>query len=240
MFELFLLMISMGVHSASGDASQPAETRIAALPQSEDAAPAIEAQPTTPTFLAPQPDAAQTDSAQPATPTFLAPQPSETPAQPSFLAPKPEEQAATPLFLTPQPEPAAPEPQNPLAQAEPQVATGRFTTALEVKPILSATKTAWVAVREYGGQDLLYVTHLWAWRCGLLEMKIGINGNPPEVWPMPDCHLDQPSPGAILESDGLPYREFGLNSVHLIEVVLTYDDLSTESQKFSRQGMPIQ
>ena len=214
MLEILLLIISAGLTSAGSD-STSVQTEIAAVPLVE------ESDASTPLFLAPEPEA-QGDDTIAQTPLFLAPK---------------EETAPTPLFLAPQAESAADA--APQLQAEPQEATGRFTTALEVKPILGATKSAWVAVREYGGQDLLYVTHLWAWRCGLLEMRIGINGDTPEVWPLPDCHLEQPTPGAILESDGLPYRAFGLNSVHLIEVEVLYDDLSTDSQKFSRQGIPI-
>ena len=170
-------------------------------------------------------------------------------APPSFLAPAEPSQpaAAAPLFLTPGAEQstgqteAAPAflapPKAPALVAEPQTPTGRFTTATEVKPILNATKSSWILVREYDGKDLMYVTHLWSWRCGLLEIRVGINGNEPEVWPMPECRLDQPSPAAILESDGLPFREFPLGSVALIEIALTYDDLSTDSAKFNRQGM---
>ena len=123
--------------------------------------------------------------------------------------------------------------------AEPQVATGRFLTALEVKPILTATKSNWVSVREFNGQDLVYVTHVWSWRCGLLQMKVGINGQPPEIWDLPDCHEDQPAAAAILESDGLPYREFALGSVQQIEVEVTYDDLSTDSVRLTRLGTII-
>ncbi|MFC6640566.1 hypothetical protein [Sulfitobacter profundi] len=69
--------------------------------------------------------------------------------------------------------------------AEDQTPTGRFTTAAEVKPILNATRGNWIAVREYDGQDLVYVTHLWSWRCGLAAMAIAVNDAPMQNWPMP-------------------------------------------------------
>lgn len=127
----------------------------------------------------------------------------------------------------------------PVFEAEPQVATGKFTTALEVKPILNATRANWIGVREYGGQDLVYVTHLWSWRCGLVEMRIGLNGATPQPWPLPDCHMDLPVPNMIAESDGLPFRAFPLNSIHQIEVFVTYDDLTSQSATFDRQGVMI-
>lgn len=166
--------------------------------------------------------------------------PAPVAAAPAFLAPAPsDDQAAAPAFLAPatEPAPAFLAPVKPGLVAEPQTPTGRFTTATEVRPILTATRGSWILVREFNGKDLLYVTHLWAWRCGLVEIRIGINGNPPAVWPMPDCHLDQPSPGAITEDDGLPYGEFALGSIAMIEVELTYDDLTTDSAKFNRNGM---
>lgn len=216
---------------------------------------------------APQPQAAETQSAGLALPSFptAAPQPTPEPApKPVFVQPAPQaepEPAPLPVFVQPAPQaapqpaptetavvppaflgtPATPAPQATAPQlvAEPQVPTGRFLTALEVKPILNATRANWIAVREYGGQDLLYVTHLWSWRCGLLQIKIGINGAPPEVWPMPQCHVDQPAAAAILEGDGNPYRPFGLRTVQIIEVHLTYDDLSTEAVRFNRAGVVI-
>lgn len=173
-------------------------------------------------------------------PVFLAPAPSDVQAAaPAFLAPA-TDQAVAPAFLAPAQTPApaflAPA-AKPGLVAEPQTPTGRFTTATEVRPILNATRGNWILVREFNGKDLLYVTHLWAWRCGLAEIRIGINGNQPAVWPMPDCHLDLPSPGAITEGDGLPYGEFALGTIAMIEVELIYDDLATDSAKFNRNGM---
>ncbi|WP_417208063.1 hypothetical protein [Antarctobacter sp.] len=123
--------------------------------------------------------------------------------------------------------------------AEQQVATGRFTTAVEVKPILGATRANWIAVREFDGQDLVYVTHLWAWRCGLVAIHVGINGAAPEPWPLPDCHEDTNAPNAMLPDDGLPYRAFPLKSVESMTVEVIYDDLTTEKVSFNRQGAMI-
>jgi hypothetical protein len=123
--------------------------------------------------------------------------------------------------------------------AEEQIASGKFTSALEVKPILNATRANWIAVREFDGQDLVYVTHLWAWRCGLAELRIGLNGEMPQIWDLPDCHLDQPVPNVIADDDGLPYRVFPLGSIEQVEVVLTYDDLTTATAKYDRQGVLI-
>ncbi len=118
--------------------------------------------------------------------------------------------------------------------AEPQTPSGKFTTATEVRPILSATKASWVAVRDWDGRDLVYVTQIWSWRCGLLQLKIGINGAPPEIWPLPGCHMEMPMPSVMLPEDGLPYRDFAPGSVQTIEVEITYDDLTTDSATFQR------
>ncbi|SMX49532.1 hypothetical protein [Maliponia aquimaris] len=132
----------------------------------------------------------------------------------------------------PDPEPA---PALPYA-AEQQVATGRFLTALEIKPIMEATRANWIAVREYDGQDLVYVTHVWSWRCGLVALHIGINGADPEPWPLPACHEDTNAPNAILDGDGLPYRSFPLGAIDTVTVELVYDDLTTERVTFNRKG----
>lgn len=114
-----------------------------------------------------------------------------------------------------------------------------FTTAAEVKPILAATKANWVSVREYDGQDLLYVTHLWSWRCGLDGMRIGINGAEPVDWPMPPCHEDQAAPNAILAEDGQPYGVFPLGSVQQITIEVFYDDRTMEVLRVDRSGQPL-
>ncbi|MDA7425872.1 hypothetical protein [Thalassococcus lentus] len=120
--------------------------------------------------------------------------------------------------------------------AEPQVATGKFTTALEVKPILTATKGNWVAVRDWQGQDLIYLSHLLAWRCGLAAAHVGINGEPPEAWDLPPCLVDTAQPNAIPD-DAVIYKAFPPGSIQTITVELTYDDLSTDSAFFERKAV---
>ncbi|UWQ52713.1 hypothetical protein [Leisingera caerulea] len=134
---------------------------------------------------------------------------------------------------------SAPAPAQTALAAEPQQATGRFTTATEVKPILSATRANWIHVREFNGQDLLYVTHLWSWRCGLAQVRLGVNGAAPEIWPLPECHLDEGFPNMIKEEDGMPYRSYPLGSIQQIAVEVTFDDLTVESLAFGRDGQPL-
>lgn len=123
--------------------------------------------------------------------------------------------------------------------AEPQTPTGKFTTATEVKPILTATKGNWVALRDYGGNDLVYVTHLWAWRCGLSAMALAINDGPMRDLPLPKCHMEYATPNAILEQDGLPYLTYPQGSVTRISVQIVYDDLSTDVATFEANQVRI-
>ncbi|MEW9919499.1 hypothetical protein AB2B41_07790 [Marimonas sp. MJW-29] len=123
--------------------------------------------------------------------------------------------------------------------AEPQTPSGKFTTAAEVKPILSATKGNWVAVREYDGKDWLYVTHVWSWRCGLKAMAISVNDEAMQNWPLPPCHEQFTTPNAVLEDDGLPVLTFQPGSVETITIQIVYDDLSMDVGRFERGNVLI-
>jgi hypothetical protein len=123
--------------------------------------------------------------------------------------------------------------------AEPQTPSGKFTTAGEIKPILNATKGNWVAVRQYGGKDLLYITHLWSWRCGLSAIAISVNGEAMQNWPLPPCHLEYATPNAILEEDGLPYLSLREGAVESITIQIVYDDLSMDMASFDRSAVLI-
>ncbi len=123
--------------------------------------------------------------------------------------------------------------------ADPQTPSGKFTTAAEVKPILNATKGNWVAVRDYDGQDLLYVTHLWGWRCGLKAMAISVNGETMQNWPLPPCHEQFVTPNAILEEDGIPYLRMRQGAIQTITIQIVYDDLSMDAATFERGNVLI-
>jgi len=113
-----------------------------------------------------------------------------------------------------------------------------FTTAAEVKPILGATKANWVAVREFNGQDLLYFTHLEAWRCGLDQIRYFVNDGKPRVWETEPCYDDTNTPNAIKMPDGhLPYTVLPLGSVYSVTVEITYDDGTRESETFERAAI---
>ena len=122
--------------------------------------------------------------------------------------------------------------------AEDQTPTGKFTTAAEIKPIVEATRGNWVAVREYEGQDWLYLSHLLAWRCGMHEFRVGVNGGPLEVWEMPPCQLETATPNAITPETVI-YRTFPPGSVESVEVEILYDDLDTAAGQFERNEVLI-
>jgi len=124
--------------------------------------------------------------------------------------------------------------------AESQDATGQFTTATEIKAILPYTKAQWIAVRPYEGQDLLYFTNLLAWRCGMHQIRFGVNGGDKQVLAMEPCYLDEAAPNALkIDGDILPYVTFPIESIETIELELLYDDLSKESAEYERAAVQI-
>lgn len=113
------------------------------------------------------------------------------------------------------------------------VAAQNFTSAAEVRPILDMTRGSWVAIREYGGKDLVYFTHLLAWRCGLREIRYGFNGAAPNTpFKMEQCHDGAAQPNAI-SGDGVFVSQPG-GSVKEVRVKLIYDDGTTDEARFTR------
>ncbi len=119
-------------------------------------------------------------------------------------------------------------------EAEDQTPTGKYLTATEVRPILEATKGNWIAVREYDGQDLLYFTHLLAWRCGLYGVSFAINGGETQEFTIPDC---DPANAMAVPPDATVYLRYPLSSIETIDVELLYDDLGTTRETFQRANV---
>ena len=111
-----------------------------------------------------------------------------------------------------------------------------FTTAAEVRPILQATKPHWIAVREWEGQDLVYFTNLLAWRCGVGEVRYGVNGAAPETMlGMEPCYEGEAAPNALKMPDGTqPYVALPLGSVQTLTVVAVFDDGTQEVGQYER------
>lgn len=112
-----------------------------------------------------------------------------------------------------------------------------FTTAAEVKPILTATKPNWVAVREYDGQDLLYFTNLLAWRCGVAAISYAVNGAADQSLTMEPCHEGTAQRNALLMDSVLPYVALPLGSLETLSVTVTFDDATTEVADYSRPAI---
>jgi hypothetical protein len=114
-----------------------------------------------------------------------------------------------------------------------------FTTAAEVKPILSATKPQWIAVREYDGKDLLYFTNLLAWRCGVETVSYGLNGAAPDVpLVIEPCYDTEAQPNALKMDQGvMPFVSHDLASIQTVTVLVTFDDGSIETGEYVRAAV---
>lgn len=116
-----------------------------------------------------------------------------------------------------------------------------YTTAAEVKPILSMTKPNWIAVREWEGADLIYFTNALSWRCGVTEIRYGVNGAvPDQVLAMEPCYETEAAPNALKMDGGiLPYITLPLGSVQTVSVLMIYDDGTEEPADYARAAVLI-
>lgn len=163
-------------------------------------------------------------------------------AEPETTAPvveaAPTEETASVEEAAPVAEPA------PVASArepEPQVPTGKYTTAVEIRPIVGMTKGNWASVRLYEGQDLLYFTSLLTWRCGLWEIRYGINGAPADqVLEMEPCHEDTGQPNAMTDPTTYPvWATFPGETIETVYIEIVFDDGTTDFARFDRNQILI-
>lgn len=130
---------------------------------------------------------------------------------------------------------------NATREPEPQIPLGNYTTALEVRPILAMTRNQWVGVREFNGQDYVYFSQLMAWRCGLWDIRYGINDEPADiVVPMEPCNEEFAQPNVMVDIENyLPYVIYPQNSVQSIYVEIVFDDGTTDFARFERSAIRI-
>ncbi len=114
-----------------------------------------------------------------------------------------------------------------------------FTTSAEVAPILEMTRANWVAVREWDGQDLIYFTHLLAWRCGIMAIVYSVNGGPESQYPAEPCYRDEAQPNAIKMDTVLPYAVAPLGYIQTVKVRLDLDDGRALTATYDRAGVLI-
>lgn len=112
-----------------------------------------------------------------------------------------------------------------------------FTTQEEVQPILEVTRANWIAVGTQTGQDLLYFTHLLSWRCGIAQIRYGLNGAAPETeLAMEPCYLELVTPNAIRE---LPFVIHGLHSIESVSVEVEFADGQVLREEFERAAIRL-
>jgi len=90
------------------------------------------------------------------------------------------------------------------------------------KRILEFTRSNWVAFRDYNGRQLIYFTHLTAYRCGIAQVRYSLNADTlDQIYQLPPCN--EAKPNAIPENH-LPYLSLPLGTAHEIYVQLTFKD----------------
>lgn len=90
------------------------------------------------------------------------------------------------------------------------------------KQILPMTKASWIAFRNYGGQQLVYFTHLVVYRCGLSEIRYSINSDAlDQRFAMPPCEPDRPN---AIPSDFLPFVSLSPGTADSIAVQVVFAD----------------
>jgi len=150
---------------------------------------------------------------------------------------EPAENPAATLQPLVQPEETAAAPATEFT-AEPQTPSGKFTTATEIKQIMTLTKANWIAVREWDGRDLIYFTQLESWRCGMHAIYYGVNGAPPTtLYEMEPCHIDTGAPNAMTTEGHLPFVKMPLQSVQQVDIRILYDDMSEDTATYLRRDV---
>lgn len=87
--------------------------------------------------------------------------------------------------------------------------------------ILAMTQGNWVHFRDYNGRQLIYFTHLEAYRCGIAVVRYSINTDAlDKVWPLQPCDPNKPHNITTTK----PYLSLPPGAARSITVQLSYHD----------------
>ena len=92
-----------------------------------------------------------------------------------------------------------------------------------VKQAINATTANWVAFRNFNGEQLLYLTQLLTWKCGLLEIRYAINSSDlANSWALPECNPQNPY--HLDPESAQIYDRFPLQSIRFLSVQVVFSD----------------
>lgn len=95
-------------------------------------------------------------------------------------------------------------------------------TGIGEKRVLEFTRDNWVSLRDFNGRQLIYFTHLVAYRCGIDEVRYSINNDRlGRSFTLPPC--TEKNPNAI-PAGYLPYISLPPGTANEIYVQLTFSD----------------
>lgn len=112
-----------------------------------------------------------------------------------------------------------------LAQAA--QAQGDLTQAPGVAMIHQAIGAQMVSYKQDGDVDFVYFTNLLAWRCGVAQILVGLNGAPPTIpYPMEPCYRDLREPNTLkMDRPEFPiYLKMPTGSAQTMTLRIMYED----------------
>ncbi len=87
--------------------------------------------------------------------------------------------------------------------------------------VLDMTRGSWAYFRDYNGRQLIYFTHLEAYKCGISSVSYSLNSDAlDKIWKLQSCDLKNPH---NVTTDK-PYISLPLGTAKSITVQLTFND----------------
>lgn len=91
----------------------------------------------------------------------------------------------------------------------------------QMKKLLNLTQNSWVSFRDFYRKQLIYFTHLEAYRCGIKEVRYSLNTDDlDKVWELDSCE----SVGISSIKKDLVYLRLPLGTIKSIAIQLLFTD----------------